>query len=229
MFIQGFFLFSTCYWLVYLAESKLTSGLVAVVFSGIIFFNVFNGALFLKSPIRLQVIIGGILGMFGVALIFMNELSDFSFSDASFQGLILSITGVIFASWGDITSARNQKSGLPVIQTNVFGMGYGALIMLVIAVITRKKIDFDFSFSYIVSLFYLALFGSAIAFGCFLTLIGRIGADKAAYTSMLFPVVALILSTLFEGYRWSVPALGGSFLIILGNFLVLYKGKSLQA
>jgi drug/metabolite transporter (DMT)-like permease len=127
------------------------------------------------------------------------------------------------ASLGNIVAARNQREALPVLQTNAFGMGYGALLMLVIALIAGTPFRFETSPSYIASLVYLAVFGSAIAFGAYLTLLGRIGADRAAYTSLLFPLVALGLSTLVEGYQWNLPALVGVLLVLTGNFLVLSR------
>ena len=96
--------------------------------------------------------------------------------------------------------------------------------MLLLALVTGKPLNFNFSFSYIGSLMYLAVFGSIIAFTSYLTLLGKIGADRAAYVMLVFPIVALILSTLFEGYLWDAYAIVGVVLVTLGNFMVL-KGK----
>ena len=105
-------------------------------------------------------------------------------------------------------------------------MSYGAVLIGILALLSGKPFGFEVSFSYGISLFYLAVFGSIIAFGSYLTLIGRIGPDRAAYASMLFPVVALGVSTAYEGYRWSVPGLAGVTLIIAGSLIVLNR-KSL--
>ena len=129
------------------------------------------------------------------------------------------------ASFGNILSARNQKKGLPVVQTNAFGMAYGSLFMLTAALLARKPFLVDPSLAYLGSLFYLALFGSVIAFGCYLTLIGKIGADRAAYATLLFPVIALLLSTLFENYHWSPTAIIGVVVILSGNTLVVTSWK----
>lgn len=225
--LQGALLFSLNYLLVYLAELRLTSGLVAVIFSTLVFMNILIGALFLGTPVRLNVVIGAIIGLLGISLVFLPELSTFSLQDRGFVGLLLGLGGTLFASMGNIVAARNQREGLPVIQTNAFGMGYGAILMFAIALITGTPFRFETTPSYIVSLVYLALFGSVIAFGAYLTLLGRIGADRAAYNSLLFPLVALGISTLFEGYRWSVPALVGVFLVLAGNFLVLSRRRKM--
>lgn len=221
--LQGVCLFAVNYWLFYLAEVHLTSGIVAVMFSTIVFWNILNGRIFLKTPVRANVLCGAGLGIVGIGLVFWPELSDFNLADDGFKGFLLSMAATLMASFGNILSARNQKHGLPVVQTNTYGMAYGALLMLVVAVIAGKPFSFDPSAAYVVSLLYLALFGSVVAFGCYLTLVGRIGADRASYATLLFPIIALIISTLFEGYHWTPPALAGVVIILAGNALSLAK------
>ena len=223
--LQGFFLFGINYWLIYLAEVHLPSGLVAVIFSMIIFFNIFNGAIFIGSPIRVRVIAGAALGIVGIGLVFKQELLSFSLSSDNSLALVIAGLGALTASLGNITSVHNQKINLPVIQTNAFGMMYGALFMLIISLIMGKHFSFEISYAYIGSLLYLSIFGSIIAFTCYLTLLGKIGADKAAYVNLIIPVIALILSTIFEEYTWTLYAFIGVALILIGNMLVLIKVK----
>ncbi len=223
--LQGFFLFGINYWLVYLAEIHLPSGLVAVIFSMIIFFNIFNGAIFLRSPIRLRVIAGAALGIVGIGLVFKQDLLSFSLASDNSLALVIAGLGAFTASLGNIISGHNQKTNLPVIQTNAFGMMYGALFMLIIALIMGKHFSFEISYAYIGSLLYLSIFGSIIAFTCYLTLLGKIGADKAAYVTLIIPVIALILSTIFEEYTWTLYAFVGVALILIGNMLVFKKMK----
>ena len=223
MALQGLLLFCINYWLVYLAETHLTSGLVATVFSTIVFMNIINGALLLGSPMRAKVILGAGVGLVGVALVFWPELSLLSLSDSGLYGLLLGVLATYSASLGNITSARNQRHQLPVIQTNAFGMGYGAVIMVGLALVSGTRFSLDPAFAYVGSLLYLAVFGSVVAFGCFLTLVGRIGADRAAYAFLLFPIVALGISTVFEGYQWTGYAAFGVVLITLGNVVVLRR------
>lgn len=221
--LQGLLLFSLNYILVYLAEGFLTSGLVAIIFSLIIIFNVIFGAIFLGNPIRTRVMIGAILGLAGLAFVFWPELSSFSLSSLQILGLIMAFIATISASLGNVVSARNQRHELPVLQTNAYGMLYGALFMLILAIFRGVQLEFDTSPGYIVSLIYLAVFGSVIAFGSYLTLLGRIGLDRAAYVTVLFPVIALLLSTIFEDLQWGVPQLLGVVLILFGNAVVLTK------
>lgn len=221
MFLQGVLLFGFNYLCFYLAEQYLTSGLAAVIFSTILWMNVINGALFLRVPISLNVIIGGGIGLVGILMVFRPELSSVSATSETLQGILLSILATLLASLGNIVSARNQKAGLPIVQTNGWGMLYGAIIMLLVTLATGSPFSFDWSLVYVGSLVYLALFGSVIAFGCYLSLVGSIGADRAAYATLLFPIVALVISTLFENYHWTTSSLVGVGLILVGNFWMI--------
>ncbi len=229
MALQGLFLFSMNYILVYLAEGYLTSGLVAIIFSMIVILNVVFGAVFLRNPVRINVVVGALVGFAGLTLVFWPELSSFDFSSDRALGVVLTFLGAASASLGNIISARNQRHTLPVVQTNAFGMAYGAAFMLVLVLLRGAQLTFDPSPAYVLSLLYLAVFGSVIAFYTYLTLLGRIGPDRAAYVTVLFPIIALLLSTLFEGMSWSLLQLVGVALVLLGNAAVLVKVRSLRA
>ncbi|MEL6561109.1 MAG: EamA family transporter [Bacteroidota bacterium] len=223
MGIQGMLLFGFNYWLVYQSEETLTSGLVAITFSTLIFMNIFFSALFLGTKIKKEVILGGILGVTGTVLMFYQEIRLTGLNDALITGLGFCITGVLFASMGNIASAYNQKKQIPVIPANSYGMLYGAMIMFVIALVTGKEITIEISQNYIFSLLYLSVFGSVIAFTTYLTLIGRIGADKAGYVIVVLPVIALTISAIFEDYQITPFSVAGMLLIICGNLLVIRK------
>ena len=226
--LQGVFLFAANYLLFYLAELQITSGLAAVVFSTIVVMNLINGRLFLGTPIELRVLVGGALGMVGLVLLFWPEMASTDFSGPVFIGMLLSFAATYLASLGNILSARNQRCKLPVVQTNAFGMAYGSASMALVVLASGTSITIDLAAPYLVSLVYLALFGSVIAFGCYLSLVGRIGAGRAAYATLLFPVVALGLSTIWEGYTWSLPGIFGIILILSGNYLAM-AGKKVSA
>jgi drug/metabolite transporter (DMT)-like permease len=228
MALQGLLLFSINYIMVYMAEIYLTSGLVAIIFSMLIIMNVIFGAILLHNPVRLRVVIGAVVGLCGLTLVFWPELSSFDVSSELALGMILAFMGAVSASLGNIVSARNQVHKLPIIQTNAFGMAYGAAFMLVLALFRGAKLEFDPSADYVVSLLYLAVFGSVVGFGSYLTLLGRIGPDRAAYVTVLFPVIALLLSTLFEGMTWSLTQFAGVALVIIGNVIVLTKIRALK-
>jgi drug/metabolite transporter (DMT)-like permease len=223
MALQGVLLFSVNYVIFYFATMHLTSGLVAVAFSTIVIMNIGFGAVLLGMPIRPRVAVAALLGLGGLVLVFWSDIAAFNLGSGGLTGLGLSLIATASASLGNVASARNQRAGIPVIQGNAFGMVYGALFTLLIALIRGVPFTFDFRPAYLISLFYLALFASVIGFGSYLTLLGRIGADRAAYVSVVFPLVALALSTLFEGFHWTAPAVAGVALILIGNLLVLTR------
>lgn len=221
--IQGVFLFCLNYLFFYLAELELTSGLAAVIFSTILFMNVVNGRIFLGTALDPRILWGGVLGLIGIILVFKAEVTSFSLASDNFKAVLLCFLATYFASLGNIISARNQKHQLPIVQTNGFGMGYGAIIMLAMAFFTGKNFAVEPSFLYLGSLLYLAVFGSIVAFGCYLTLVGNIGPERAAYATLLFPLVALAISTVCENYSWTINALSGVLLILLGNLFMLNR------
>ena len=224
--LQGLFLFSSNYLIFYWATELLTSGIVALMFSTVILMNIVNGAIFLRSAVSLRVIVGAATGIAGIAAIFWAEVSAAENNADTWRGLWMCIVATYLASVGNILSARNQKNAIPVVQTNAWGMAYGAGIMALYAVVGGVEFNYDPAIAYSLSLFYLAIFGSILAFGSYLTLVGRIGADKAAYAAVLFPVIALGLSTLFENYQWTLRAVFGFALVLLGNYIVLTKSRS---
>jgi len=228
MALQGLFLFCLNYLLIYLATSELTSGLIAVVFSSIVLMNILNGAVFFGRPIEMKTLLGALLGILGIAFVFWPELAGLESNGSAFWGLVLSIAGTYIASLGNMLSSKNQQQQLPVVQSNVFGMTYGAAMMAVLALAQGIMPVFDNRLSFNLSLLYLSLFGSVLAFGAYLTLVGRIGPAKAAYTMVLFPIVALGISTLFENYHWSWFALIGVSIVALGNLIMLLPTSQLK-
>ena len=220
---QGFFLFSANYCLIYLGTQYLTSGLVAVVFSMVVILNLIGSALVFKSPVEPRVVIGAIIGLAGITTIFWPEIAAFDLAREGSLGLVLCLVGTAFASCGMLTSAANQKRGIPVMATNGWGMLYGSIVMMLFAGLNGSEFNFDTSPTYIWSLIYLAVFASVIAFWSYLTLLGNIGPGRASYATVLFPIVALALSTWFEGFQWTTPAIAGVALVIVGNVFVLLK------
>jgi drug/metabolite transporter (DMT)-like permease len=219
--IQGATLFCLNYWMTYLSTQYLTSGLVAVIFTTIIFFNMVNGRLIFGSPIEGRVLGAAGAGMLGVALLFLPELRAAIGNHVVAQGALLALGGTYLASLGNMAAMKNTQSGLPVVTVNAWGLAYGTLGLAVLAAIRGTPLAFDPRWPYVLSLLYLSLAGTSLAFGLYLALIKRIGAARAAYSSVLFPVVALVVSTVFENFRWSVPAMIGLVVLVAGNALAL--------
>jgi drug/metabolite transporter (DMT)-like permease len=223
MALQGSLLFGINYVCVYLAEGRINSGLVALIFSLMVFLNILGARIFFATPLNPTAVLGAILGVSGVALIFLPELTHSSGMGHPGLGVALALVGMVSASFGNMVASRNQRHGLPVVQLNAFGMLYGALFVALYALAIGRPFVFDGSTHYLLSLAYLALFGSVFAFGAYLTLIGRIGADRAGYAMVAIPMVALLISTLFEGLPWRSDTLVGAGLCLAGNALVLQR------
>jgi drug/metabolite transporter (DMT)-like permease len=227
MAVQGFSLFGLGYIMSYLATSYLTSGLVAVVFSTILMWNILNLRLFMGQPVAWRAFSGGLLGLSGICIVFWHDLAAFT-ATRGIIGLIMALVGAYMASIGNVVGARNAKSGVPVTQANVYGMAYGALLCLAIHFGGGGTLVVNWTIGYLGPILYLIIFGSVVAFGCYMLLIGRIGAEYAAYVMLLMPVVALVLSTLFEAYRWSASAVLGVVIVLFGNLIILTPARSLK-
>lgn len=223
MAAQGATLFGINYVLVYYGTHNLTTGLVAVVFSMIVFMNILNNRVCFGQKPEAKVLIGALFGLTGIVLVFWPELSNLQAGKATLVSLGLAIAGMVVASFGNTFSARNQRHQLPVVQTNAWGMAYSSIMLGLFALVEGKSFSTPADMAYWSSLLYLSIFGSILAFGAYLTLLGRIGSEKASYTMVLFPIVALGISTLFEGYNWTWTALIGVALVLFGNLLVVAK------
>ncbi len=225
VFLQGALLFCINYFFVYYGTAYLTSGVVAVLFSSILILNAVFERLFFGRTIDSRFWLAAAVGISGIALIFSTEISDLRFSDQSVHGGLLVLFGTLIASLGNMAAVSNTKRGLPVVAVNAHAMAFAAVLALLIALALGKPLDFSPRADYVLSLLYLAVFGSAVAFGCYLALLRLIGAARASYSSVLFPAVALLISTAFEGYRWTIPAAIGMLLTLAGNWLILSQRK----
>ena len=229
MALQGAFMFAANYVLVYHSERFLTSGLVAVVFSLIVIFNIVGMRLLFGTPIALEMLLGAMTGVCGVALLFWPELARFEGDATSTLGLVLALVSTLIASIGNLVAAHNYKLGMPVRSSTGFAMLYGSFFVAIWILVRGVPWSFVATPSYVLSLAYLAVFGSVVAFVSYLTLAGRVGADRAGYSGVVTPVVALGLSTVLEGYRWTLPAVIGALLALGGNVIILKKKAEVKA
>ncbi|MCK5575168.1 MAG: DMT family transporter [Sphingomonadales bacterium] len=217
----GFFLFSSNYYLTYMSTELIPSGLVAIIFSLLTIMNIFNSAVFLKRKINRDVVIGAVIGVIGIGMVFMPEVETMHFGDASFMGLGLALGAAYLASLGNTVAGMERVKDLRIIPMNAWGMLYGTIILTLFAISTGKPMVYDMRPEFTWSLLYLSILGSVVAFTAYLTLVKRIGSDRAGYSAVMFPIVALAISTVFEGYEWSTSSLIGMGLVIVGNGFVL--------
>lgn len=218
---QALCVFCCNYLFIYAAAAELSSGLIAVVFSTMVILNALGGAVFLGAPLRGAVVGGGVLGLLGMGALFYPELESLSWSDSHLRSVIICFAGTVCASAGNLIAAGNLRRGLTVLTCNSWGMAYGAITLYVAALVVGVPITVSARPDYLFSLFYLAFFATVLAFWAYMSLLGRIGADRAAYTTLLFPVVALLVSSGLEAYRWTPWAVGGVALVLAGNWLAM--------
>jgi len=219
--LLGLFLFSGNYYLVYKATGMLTSGLVAVI-STIVFFNILTARFILGNKTSAPALLGALVGVAGITLVFSAELTGISFADNSVRGLLLALLATFLASMGSITATwMSTRRQLPVVQYNAWGMFYGCCLLFLLALFSGKTFNYEYTLQYSAALIYLAVFGTALGFGFYLRLLELIGPDKGGYTFLIFPVVALLISTVFEAYEWTLSAFIGLGLIAAGSILAL--------
>jgi drug/metabolite transporter (DMT)-like permease len=219
---QGLALFCCNFLCFYYASQWVSSGLVAVVFSTAPLWNSINGRLFLGRALQPQVLLGTLLGLAGIALLFLPQMKGLRGDGDMLRGLGLALLGTLFFSTGNVLSSRMQALGLTPWMTNTWAMFFGAAILTVAALLLDLPLAMEPTTRYIGALLYLAIPGSVIGFTAYLLLVGRLGPERAAYCTVLFPVVALTISTVFEGYRWSALAFGGLACVLAGNLLAFF-------
>ena len=207
----------------YYAVQYISSGLEAVIFSMAVIFNTLNAKLFFAQQVSTRFYPAALFGVLGIVALFWHDVVGTTLNNHTLIGIGLCILGTYGFSLGNMISTRHQKHGLDIFTTNAYAMLYGALLMALISWFKQDDFFPSMQFSAVSALLYLAIFGSVIGFTAYFYLVGRIGAAKAAYSTLLFPLVALVISTLWEGYQWHFNAVIGVILILCGNAIFFVK------
>lgn len=217
----GIFLFSINYLLVYAGTEHLTSGLVAIAFSTLSLMNIMSARVFLRTPIHLPVVGAAVVGVGGLAMVFGHEIAQFSWADETLVGLAFCMAATVTASLGNTIAASETAKQIPILPFTAAALFYGSGFNIMIALASGQPMVFDTGIGYSASLLYLSVFGTVIAFTLYLWLIAEIGIARAGYISVVMPLVALSISTIYEGFVWSAASLVGLSLIIFGNALII--------
>lgn len=221
-----FMLLASCnfgfnYLILYWAQGYLTSAMTSIAFSTLLIMNIINTRIFFGKPIAPRIFFGAILGLAGIVGLFWQDVKTLDFASEAIIGLGLSLGGTLMASLGNMTSVRNSINNIGIMQGNAWGMLYGGLFLFFFASINGSDFNLDYRLPYIASLLYLSVFGTVIAFACYFILLKDIGPEKASYSVVLFPVVAVTLSMIFEGFVWHSNTVIGFVLVLMGNVIVL--------
>jgi drug/metabolite transporter (DMT)-like permease len=223
--LQGVGMFGASYVLVYLAEERLVSGLVAVGFSASPLLGMLGMRAFFGTPMTRRLALGSVLGMLGIALVFWPEFAKLHVDEGTIEGVVFTALAVVIATFGSLTANRNHKASLPLWQSMAWGMLYGSLFSLAWALASGKALVFEATAPYVLSLLYLAILGSVIAFASFITLLNRIGAARSGYVGVMVPIVALVISAAFESFHWHVLTWVGVAISVAGNVVILRERR----
>jgi len=219
--LLGVTLFSLNYIFFYLANTYLISGIVTIAFSTILIMNILGERIYFKIKSSKETLFAAGFGIVGILIIFGNELLNFKLEDKTHIGIILSFIATFWASTGNLVHQKNSKDKIPFIQSIAYGMLYGSLFTLIVAKFRGAEIIFDNSISYILSFLYLSIIGSVVAFYLYLKLLENIGSARAGYIGVIMPIIALIISTIFEGLQWTNNLIFGLPVLIFGCVLIL--------
>jgi len=223
----GVFMFSANFVLFYHGGLTIPSGLLAVVSSLASIGNLLMAALFLGQPIGLRVAIGGLIGAIGIGLLYLPEIAGADFSPAVATGLVLCILGTLSFCAGNIVSGKLQQRGIPLLPTIAWGMTYSVAFLFLLSLVRGQDFIIEPNARYLGSLVFLALISSVVAFAAYIGLLRRIGPARAGYATVIFPIVALSVSTVVEGYSWTMLAALGAAFALAGNLVVLRTPRKL--
>jgi len=221
--LLGILMFSVSYIFVYYAEQHVVSGLVAVGYSASPMLGLIGMRVFFGTPMTRLLVLGSILGMVGIALVFWPEFAKLQGDRDTALGALHTIIAVVVSAFGAIVAQRNQRAQLPLWQSMAWGMLYGSLFSLVVTLAAGESLDFEPTMPYVLSLVYLAVLGSILAFAAYLTLLHRVGAARAGYIGVMVPIVALVISALFEKFQWHALTWLGIAVSVAGNVIVLRR------
>ncbi len=226
--VLAIFNFSINYAVIYSSQQYLSSAMTSIAFSTMLLMNIINTRIFFGTKIAPKTMLGALLGVLGIVALFWDDLALSNSGSNSLLGLGLVLTAALIASLGNMASVRNSKANMNIFAVNAWGMLYGAIILSGLVLVTDAQFSFSMQTPYIASLLYLAVFGTVVAFATYYVLLNNMGPEKASYVIVLFPVVAVVLSSLFEDFAWTENTFIGFALVLLGNAIILAPDKPLS-
>lgn len=221
--VLGVLMFSVSYLFVYYAEENVVSGLVAVGYSASPLLALVGMRIFFGTRMTKPLMEGSVLGIAGITLVFWPAFTDLQGDRRTALGALYTAIAVIVSALGSMVAHRNQEAKLPLWQTMAWAMLYGAIFSLGVTLATGKALAFEATLPYALSLVYLSVLGSIVAFAGYLTLIQRVGATRAGYIGVMVPIVALVISSIFEQFRWHPVTFVGILVTVLGNVIILRR------
>jgi drug/metabolite transporter (DMT)-like permease len=224
--LQGAFLYGVAYVGVYHAERYIASGLVAVGYSASPLITGLGARVAFGVRLGPAFVPGGLLGLAGVALIFWPEFSPAHRGEHVALGAALTIASVLLSAIGSVAASRNRLRAIPFWPALGWGMVYGALASALLGAARGAPLEWPMATAWWAAYAYLVLAGSILTFACFLTLQDRIGPGPTGTIGVMTPLIALLVSVAFEGFRIEPLTLAGAALAVLGNALMLRPARA---
>ena len=219
MLATGIVQYSGNYYSVYEAERNIPTGLVAVLFCLMVFGNALSGRVFFGQSVTRRFLLCASGGVVGVVMIFWPEIAETGARPTAALGLGLGLLAVLAACVGNVLTLTLTRRGLPLVPILAWSMGYGAVFLLLMSVLSGQGLHFDWHAPYVLSLLYLAVFGSVTAFVLYFKLAQLQGPARAALTGVVIPVIALAISAALEGWAPSLLSFAGMALCLASIFL----------
>jgi len=229
-FVLGIFLYSGNYIFFYHSNVYLPSNIPATVFCLLTIFNILGEKIMFKKPITTFTLLGALLGISGIAIIFYKDFMNFNLNSGTTLGLTFALLATLSASLGNMIAIYNKRNfSIPLLQNVAFAMIYGALIALFIALFKDEKFYIPISnLSYMLGLGYLIFFGSIVAFLCYIKFIENTSASTGGYIGVIMPILALIISMIFEDVKPDIYFLSGLVVVIIGLLLILRQESAIK-
>lgn len=222
---QGVFAFSISYAFVYASEERIASAVVAVIFAALAFLNLILFRVLSRQKAAPAAWMGAGLGVVGVAVLSGGQVMGAGLGAHAVEGVAFAVTAVVASAFGNWFAWRGQTAGAEVLPGTAWAMAYGTILLALYGLATGVSWTVAWSPAYVVSLLYLSLFGSVIAFGLYFTIARARGYALASYISALTPPIAMLVSVLFEGANFGLTALIGLGLVLAGQLFLIRAPK----
>lgn len=213
--------FSGNFLFVYNAEKHITSGIVAVMFALLMVPNALFARVFIGERVQSGFLGGSLVAIVGVALLLVHEWNAAPLGGDVALGIVLAIGGMLAASIANVVQANPTGRAVPMVSLLAWAMLYGTIFDLGFAAVTVGPPPVPQAWQFWAGTAYLAIIGSVVTFPLHYNLVREIGAGRTAYNGIVTVCVAMLLSTVFEGFQWTALAAGGMALALLGMALAL--------
>jgi drug/metabolite transporter (DMT)-like permease len=213
--------FSGNFLFVYHSEQHITSGIVAVMFALLMVPNAVFARVFIGERVQGGFIGGSLVAIVGVTMLLVHEWNAARLGGDVGLGIVLAIGGILSASIANVVQANPTGRGVPMVSLLAWAMLYGTAFDLAYALLTEGLPQVPTGWQFWAGTAYLAIIGSVVTFPLHYNLVREIGAGRTAYNGIVTVCVAMLLSTLFEGFAWDALSVAGMVLALAGMGLAL--------